>query len=87
MNTAGEVSKLGFTFGQWLKKQTRRQDKVGDVARDFIAKNGEGKNCCSRFQSYETIHKHICSEHGASQSALKALEAAYAEYRSITSLK
>ena len=74
---------LEYTFGQWLKKQTGRQGPVGDIAMDYVARNGEGVSCCSRFQRYDTILRHIRSKHSPCPTALEALREAYEEYRSV----
>ena len=74
---------LEFTFGQWLKKQTKRQDAVGDIARDYVAENEDGQKCCGRFQRYDTILRHIRSNHNPCLEAEEALKKAYDEYAGI----
>lgn len=74
---------LEFTFGQWLKKQTGRQGAVGDIARDYVAENEEGQKCCGRFQRYDTILRHIRSNHQPCLAAEEALRKAYDEYAGI----
>jgi len=75
--------KLEYSFGQWLKIQTKRADPVGDIARDYIAPDANGKKCCSRFQRFDTILRHIRSKHNPFDAAENAMSIAYSEYRTV----
>lgn len=58
-----------MTFEQWLKKQNKRNDPVGDLSRDFIESNDP------------TCSKKILMERSACRGAFDALHQAIKEYR------
>jgi len=60
------------TFRQWLKQQEKRDDPVGDLARDVKADR-------PGVSSVEGLRR-VLEEHGAFQGAMDALETAAGEY-------
>jgi hypothetical protein len=64
-----------LTFRQWLKQQRYRNDRIGDLARDF-AEDG----CARRLRSVKSIRRHILFDHNPCVGAQIALEEAVAEY-------
>ncbi|MFZ1137904.1 MAG: YozE family protein [Candidatus Sulfotelmatobacter sp.] len=67
------------TFWQWLKQQARRNDPIGDLARD-------ARQDPTRKRSlYQWWERHLQSS-GASPKALRALGTAWSEYQKQTSL-
>jgi hypothetical protein len=65
-------------FSQWLRAATYRKGPVGDFARDFAAL-GRGR-CCTRFRNYNSIKRHVLTEHTPCPEAIEALEQAHSEY-------
>jgi hypothetical protein len=62
-----------INFITWLRQQSKRNDSVGDVARDTVA----DKECnCKTYESFkryfETVH--------ACNGAMRSLDRAYKEY-------
>lgn len=77
-----DAKQKAHSFGYWLKRQIRRDDPVGDVARDYNARSGENIKCCTRFRTSYNIFQHIKTEHTPCNSALEALREAHREYLS-----
>lgn len=63
-----------MTFWQWLKKQKRRDDPVGDLARDAIADKVRQRS------SLQWWKRHLQST-GACPGAWRALDSAWREYK------
>ena len=63
-------------FVPWLRRQHRRDDPIGDLARDVRADRVH----TGRMQTYRGLWQYL--EPHACEKALKALERAHAEYRS-----
>jgi len=62
-----------MTFWPWLKRQSDRDDPIGDLSRDALAdKHRKGSTLAS-------WRKHL-EQRGACGGALKALEEAWQEY-------
>jgi hypothetical protein len=66
------------TFWQWLKRQKRRADPVGDIARDAIADVHPRQR---RGSTVSWWREHITTEHTACDAAVDALERAGREYQ------
>lgn len=65
-----------MSFVEWLRKQTRRRDPVGDLARDARADHSwppQGKPSRSRYHGYLV-------RQGAIPAALDALDVAWEEW-------
>lgn len=65
-----------MTFRKWLLKQRRRQDPVGDLARDLWQC---GQDCRVYPSTAPDIIAHMWS-HGASQNALDTADRAVKEF-------
>lgn len=68
-----------MTFYTFLRKQARRDDPIGDLARDVIADKKCGHDQCKshcRPSSYAGILRHILAAHHPSAEFLDALDAA-----------
>lgn len=66
-----------LTFRQWMKKQDKRDDPVGDLARDMAddkAMQGVRLNSAKAFVSY------LIAEHNPSESCIEAAKRAWREY-------
>lgn len=63
-----------MTFWHWLRKQSYRDDPVGDLSRDALA----DKHCKGTTQAWWVNH---LTQHGACDPALYALGEAWQEYR------
>lgn len=63
------------TFRDWLKAQRRRQDPVGDLARDAVADLS-----CWHGKTWRGLGRHMRNEHAASEGALAALARARREW-------
>jgi len=61
-------------FAFWLKMQARRNDLIGDLARDIKA-----DHTARRLKTFESIELHLIKM-GACQGAIKALERAGREF-------
>lgn len=70
------------TFRKWLSDQRKRQDPVGDLARDVAA---DAEFPGSR-ATYDLIRAHL-EDVGASPNALAALDRAIAEYQASTGVQ
>lgn len=66
-----------MTFYRWLMKQTKRDDPIGDLARDVKADTCWPK----RASRIGTMQEHL-HEHGAMTSVYLALDRAMMEHRS-----
>lgn len=66
---------MSLPFGTWLRRQHRRHDPVGDLARDFRA-----DFACKGMHGYKRLREHI-TQCGAQCGALDALEQAVKEGR------
>ncbi len=64
------------TFDQWLKKQRRRDDPVGDLARDRLQDYAWPRVPGTRLRGYRSY----LAECGACNGAERALERAYQEW-------
>lgn len=64
-----------ITFRQWLKLQRRRDDLVGDLARDLL-----DDPCAKGLRTVSSIRRHILYAHRPCAGAVEALDAAIAEY-------
>lgn len=67
------------TFRAWLKQQRKRNDAVGDLARDTVADLR-----CWHGKTARHLMLHMIAEHDAIPGAIKALGQAWAEYREAT---
>jgi uncharacterized protein YozE (UPF0346 family) len=64
------------TFFQWLVRQRKRPDRVGDLAKDVLA-----DECLNRRKkSYWVWKRHLEEEHYACDGALEALREAWEEW-------
>lgn len=62
-------------FKSWLSKQSRRNDPIGDIARDML------EDPCWDGRAASAV-KHVKGQaHHASDAALEALDKALAEFR------
>ena len=67
------------TFRGWLRVQVKRDDPVGDLARDFAEDSRIG--CLRRgLNSAEALRDHMMTVHPSSENALHAFDQAYLEY-------
>lgn len=66
-------------FYSWLKRQRRRNDPVGDIARDTVIDVQTG--CLKPPLSPARIRRHILTDHGAGAAAAEAVRRAVAEWR------
>jgi len=66
-------------FRAWLRKQTRRDDRIGDIARDF--EDDVRRKCMPGVHSPYGILSHIEGMHDASGRAVEAFQAAEQEWR------
>jgi hypothetical protein len=70
-------------FKAWLRKQKRRDDPVGDFAKDFL---GDCKYCDvldeppGPFRSVSEIDQHLRDVHETSDAVLAARDLAWREY-------
>lgn len=67
---------MEVSFRTWLADQVRRDDPIGDVARDVV------QDCCLPLEvsTYPAIRRHMVIDHGASYSSEDALSAAAREW-------
>lgn len=75
-NTLKEGLVMSKSFTNWIKGQVRRNDSIGDIAREIR------QDPCwpGRSRSKQTFLNHLLYEHEASPEALTALEKAYQEW-------
>lgn len=66
-----------MTFKTWLMTQGKREDPVGALARDVLKDRAWPPT-----QDMVKLRQHM-KEHGAADSALAALDGAYAEYQKL----
>lgn len=64
-----------MTFNKWCKQQLKREDAVGDFARDFLA-----DKCGRRLQRPMKIMYHLAEVHNAIPGARYAFTTAWGEY-------
>lgn len=67
------MRRLGFRG--WLRRQRRRQDAVGDIARDLAA-----DRCAAWLRSLSALQAHLLL-HNAEDRFVAALGAAYREWQ------
>lgn len=68
------------SFSEWLRAQTRRDDPIGDLARDVTGDVRSG--CLSRITSPEALCRHVAAHDGPpDDAALDAIRSAGAEWR------
>lgn len=67
-------------FGQFLRSRVNERSATGDIARDYLARNADGKRCCARHTSYRGLKKHIQNEHTPCDAAINALDNAHREF-------
>lgn len=71
---------MSKTFAHWLRAQTRRDDSIGDLARDVTSDVRSG--CLSRITSPEALYRHVAAHDGPpDDAALDAIRSAGAEWR------
>lgn len=68
--------KHGSTFIEWLSMQKKRQDSIGDIARDVLS----GSCCKKECNSVNDLRKHMLLEHDPVKGALGALNLAETEW-------
>ena len=66
-------------FRPWLHKQTRRDDRVGDIAREF--EDDVRQRCMPRLARPDRILAHIEGMHDPCGQAVEAFLAAEQEWR------
>lgn len=71
-----------LSFVGWLRRQRRRADRVGDLARDYIA-DASKRPPSGRSLGFDDLHARLVEAH-ASAGAFEALADADQEYRSRT---
>lgn len=71
-----------LSFSVWLRRQNRRQDPVGDLARDFIL-DAVGRRPHGGPVTFEVVRERL-RDIGADRVAFDALARADVEYRSRT---
>ena len=64
-----------MAFRVWLRRQRKRQDAVGDFARDFLA-----DSCANAVRTLSGLDRHMQDEHNAIDAALDARDQAWREY-------
>lgn len=67
-----------MTFRGWLRSQRKRDDRVGDLARDVAA---DGK--CWTGRSALSLLRHMRDEHDASYDAIRTHWIAYREWKRV----
>jgi uncharacterized protein YozE (UPF0346 family) len=65
-----------MTFKAWLTLQMKRDDPVGDFARDVLK-----DRTWPRTQDMVKLRRYIMMKRGAIENTLSALERAYSEYQ------
>lgn len=65
------------SFGVWIRTQTRRQDAIGDIARDIR------DDTCGEGLDHRRLRNHIAVEHAAIPAALTAFDRAVAEWQTL----
>lgn len=65
-----------ISFTRWIRQQTRRDDAIGDLARDI----GQDRCWPGRARSRQAYLEHLVYHHEASRVALVAFEKAYEEW-------
>ena len=65
-----------MSFTQWLQRQRHRNDPIGDIARDA----GQDETWPKRQRTFGAFYAYL-EECGACDGALRALRAAWAEWR------
>lgn len=69
---------MPMTFYEWLNKQRKRDDPIGDVARDVYCDDCFPKDC----DDIDKIHRHIGGiVHHACKEAHAAVDEAWFEYK------
>ena len=62
-------------FRGWLQDQTKREDRVGDFARDFLV-----DSCAADVRSTRALDRHLQDAHGATDDVLDSHHEAWGEY-------
>ncbi len=71
---------MKMNFTDWIKKQHRRNDATGDIARDI-----RQDRCWPRqTTSLKDFVNHLRNRHRASSAAIGALEKAYREWEALS---
>lgn len=65
------------TFRSWLKQQVKRDDRVGDVARDALA---DARIRCWRGRTPRSLRRHMQWDHAAIPAAVESLDQAAQEF-------
>lgn len=69
---------MSKTFAHWLRAQTRRDDPIGDLARDVTGDVRSG--CLTRITSPAALREHIERVHNGDDHVLAAVGAACVEW-------
>ncbi len=75
--TTSERKDMSITFNRWLRAQAHRQDRVGDLARDFNADTPRESGI--RVASSADLER-VLDWHGACEGAYAALQRAEVEW-------
>jgi hypothetical protein len=72
-----------MTFYEWLTRQKRRDDRVGDLARDAVQERRENRMLHEHTRTANTLEgwmEHL-EERGACDAAVHTLEISFHEYQ------
>jgi hypothetical protein len=69
-------------YSRWIKRQTKRNDAIGDFARDWRADKFPYPVVCGYYGRGRTLREHLdyLTRSGACSAALRACAAAWREY-------
>lgn len=73
---------MSKTFAHWLRAQTRRDDPIGDLARDVTGDVRSG--CLTRITSRDALFRHIAYQHAGEPHVLATVDAAEHEWLAST---
>jgi hypothetical protein len=75
MNYAKQNTIIHAAWRRWLRAQKKRQDPVGDFARDFLT-----DDCAKGLRTLSGIDRHMQDAHNAIDAALEARDRAWREW-------